>query len=126
MNFIEEQMKQEGDVRFEFDGFQCRMIRQMGGGGFLCGYVMLPKENKFHGANYEDIPIDCHGGLTFSGQLRNDTENYWIGFDCAHLGDISPRWPEMFRDPHSSYKNAAYVRSEIESIVRQLKDLEAK
>src|SRR3990172_10151188 len=55
--------------------------------GFRCGYVRLPKNNKFYGKHYGDIDLlDVHGGLTFSGKLTG-LAGFWIGFDCAHFGD---------------------------------------
>mgnify|MGYP000860826612 CR=1 FL=1 len=33
-----------------------------------------------------EILFDVHGGLTFSGKLR-DMNGWWLGFDCAHSGD---------------------------------------
>ena len=56
--------------------------------GFRCGYVGLPKGHKWYGEDYDDIPVNAHGGLTFSGlQTIFDSELWWIGFDCAHYGD---------------------------------------
>lgn len=38
----------------------------------------------------ENVPLswlfDVHGGITFTGKLRG-FHSWWIGFDCAHLGD---------------------------------------
>lgn len=60
-----------------------------------CGYVEVPKAHKWFGVNYhnrenyKDSPesiIDVHGGLTYSGDLR-DSGTWWFGFDCNHLGD---------------------------------------
>ena len=58
--------------------------------GLWCGYVGLPENNKYYKKKYDDIPIDCHCGLTYSkpglfGQNDNDT--WWIGFDCGHFFD---------------------------------------
>jgi len=54
--------------------------------GHRCGYVEIPKGHELHGKHYDDINIDCHGGLTFSDFLE---DAYLIGFDCAHCDDES-------------------------------------
>lgn len=61
-------------------------------GSHPCCYVLLPKGHKFYGMNYDDIPIECHYGLTYSRDyLLMDnviTGGEWvIGWDYAHSGD---------------------------------------
>lgn len=77
-----------------------------------CGYLLLPLGHPFHGINYNDIDIHCHGDLTYSGYILNPItvtsllpfnvsvrlkkllepySDYWaIGFDAAHFRDLSP------------------------------------
>ena len=56
-----------------------------------CCYIMLDTNSKYYGKSYLQIPLDVHGGLTYSGDsLGNflNRENYWIiGWDYAHCGD---------------------------------------
>jgi len=52
---------------------------------WFCGYVQIPKEHEFYNKDYDDIGIDCHGGLTYSSMENNN--EYWIGFDCNHYQD---------------------------------------
>lgn len=80
------QPKQES--RFEYKGFPCVVLFMPM--GYRCGYVGLLKGNKYYKKKYDDIPVDCHCGLTYSepglfGQNDNDT--WWIGFDCGHFCD---------------------------------------
>ena len=64
-------------------------------GSHPCAYVELPKEHKWYGKYYDNIPIDCHGGLTYSSTQGiicplnnpNHRDGYWIGWDYAHYGD---------------------------------------
>lgn len=45
---------------------------------------------------------------------------WWIGFDCAHLGDASPEWGKLsgcFRE--GVFRDETYVRREITSLVSQ-------
>lgn len=61
-------------------------------GSHPCGYVAVPKDHPFYGKEYCDIEdkIEVHGGLTFSGKLK-DLEDLWFGWDYAHYGDFT--WP---------------------------------
>jgi len=69
------------------DGVRCLILR---GPGALCAYVGIPKDHPLAGFSYDDIPIECHGGLTYSGEgdgkLRPDGF-FWYGWDYAHSGD---------------------------------------
>ena len=75
------------------------------------GYIAIPKNNKYFGIDYNDIPVNVHGGLTF-GEPSNDIityenwlsnvefligdklpENYFVfGFDTCHFGDNPKIW----------------------------------
>ena len=76
--------------------------------GWGTGYVVIPPTHPWHGMPYEDIPVDAHGGLTFSDIItpeflkfwdepiltEDDIGHYVIGFDTAHLDDDMIRWPK--------------------------------
>jgi hypothetical protein len=54
------------------------------------GYVILPEGHEYHGKDYEDIPIDCHGGLTYGDTLHWESKNkgkFAIGLDMNHYSD---------------------------------------
>lgn len=66
-----------------------------------CAYVEIPKGHPWYGKDYcywndeveEDISniIDCHGGLTYSGNLRHvlgESDRWFLGWDYAHVGDF--------------------------------------
>ena len=58
--------------------------------GYRCGYVRVPKENKYYRRKALCEMIDCHGGITYQGShlpLRDDKNAWWIGFDCSHSCD---------------------------------------
>lgn len=123
--------------------------------GHRCGYVGLPKGCLFVGDEPEDIPVDCHGGITYAKErLHDDGEDYiedpnvawWIGFDCAHYGD-APDYGlvgEYFGDDEEVLKSTAlmmmfnrkpegseirsleYCVQECENMVNQLILLEVK
>lgn len=72
----------------EFKGFKFAIVSY---GTHPCCYVFLPKEHKYYGKSYDEIDIDCHGGLTYSDNelifnpLVND--DWVIGWDYAHYND---------------------------------------
>jgi hypothetical protein len=63
-----------------------------------CSYIKIEKGNPFYGKEYDDIPIDCHCGLTFGQVFKTDKDasvmgfpkGHWIGWDYAHCDDYSP------------------------------------
>jgi hypothetical protein len=66
------------DMEFS-DGF--KMER-----GFANGYVILHRGHPYFGVEYDDIPVEVHGGLTFSEP--DEVYDTWIvGFDTAHVDD---------------------------------------
>lgn len=76
------------EERFEYKGFICVVLFQ--GSGHRCGYVGIPKTNEYYNVDYNEIPVSCHGGLTYSRSylaLNDDSDIWWIGFDCAHWND---------------------------------------
>lgn len=74
------------DIEFQFEsnGYTC-YIRKMKL-GYYCGYVGVSQFHPFYGKHYDELDIDVHGGLSYSGMMK--FSEYWLfGFDCAHLGD---------------------------------------
>ena len=104
-----EWVEEPDEVCFEYKGYTCHVNRvyrqepynpEYWFGGHLCGYVEIPKDNKYYEKHYDDIDVDCHGGLTYSEMVD---EKWKIGFDCAHSGDISPSI-ENFKKTNSEMK----------------------
>ena len=61
----------------------------MRGPGALCAYAGVPERHPLAGHNYDNLPVSCHGGLTFAGkgdELRPEGW-YWYGWDYAHSED---------------------------------------
>lgn len=86
-----------------------------------CGYVALPAGHPHHGKNYDDIDVDVHGGLTWADNHAPNQQpdgRWWIGFDCAHAGDLVPGMGASFDG--DVYRDINYVASECESLARQL------
>ena len=53
---------------------------------YVCSYVALPKGHKYFNIDYGDIPLLCHGGLTFG--YRSE-EYHVIGWDYGHFDDFN-------------------------------------
>ncbi len=75
--------------------------------GWGNGYVLIPEGHILHGKHYDDIDVNIHGGLTFSGLIdeqalvwgkdiltKDDIGMWMIGFDTAHYSDTMSKWPE--------------------------------
>jgi len=74
----------------EHEGYEYYIITL---GTHPCCYVLLPLGHNYHGEHYNDIPIECHFGLTYSRPtlFRDNiiTGGEWvIGWDYAHLDDF--------------------------------------
>ena len=72
------------EKQFNYKGHDCICIFSIR--GIRCGYVSVTDKEK----PYDDYDIDCHGGLTFDGELPDyykPKADYYIGFDCGHYCD---------------------------------------
>ena len=124
-------LKKEGNYKaFEYKGYKCRILR-MGEGMdpeyrlfHLCGYVLLTKEDRCYGKEYDTIPYTVHGGFTYSShRLHNQPEEWWrIGFDCAHSCDISLPYQLNSEISSAVYRTMDYVEDELKQLVDQIMD----
>lgn len=114
--------------------------------GALCGYVGVPNTHPVYKQHYDKVDVDVHGGLTFAGLCSHgEDESYgichvpepgqpddvwWLGFDCAHLYDLSPYMnarPNLVEITNDcTYRDRAYVEDQIEKLASQLKQMEGK
>lgn len=123
------------EFKWEYKGLQCVVARtDLAGGETMlkhrCGYVRVPSGHAWHGKQYDDINANVHGGLTFAEIepcTHKDGIGYWIGFDCAHLGDscFPPGDPEGIRYVLSSLGRGHYwsleeVKHETERLADQV------
>lgn len=113
--------------------------------GTRCGYVALPPGHKLNSCvDYDDIPVHCHGGITFYSHdhglkslLSQPCIDKWIGFDCAHCYDghdwekvaevfgekaaLSREYLSAMDDfPEVTRKSYDFVVKECQSIIDQL------
>jgi|GEM_PF-2225311 len=71
------------------DGIQ-RLILNVSGSHFT-QYFGIPKYHPLAGFYYDEVPLRCHGGLTFSSEGdggKYPKDFYWYGWDYAHAGDF--------------------------------------
>lgn len=100
-------------------GFVCEIKRHMLSGSLL-GYVGIPAEHSLYG-----IPLDAAESIlevSFS-DFKEGSNLFWLGFDCANLGEIQPFWAETERCDGIVYvyRNIDYVRSECTRLAYQLR-----
>jgi hypothetical protein len=114
----------------ELSGYRCCVWRH-GTLGHLNGYVAIPKGHKMWGKNYDFVPVEVHGGLTYSDEDK-ETGEWVVGFDCSHAGDLSPKLVATLMEYTESdighlmrdtYRTFAWVKEEACSLARQLKML---
>jgi len=117
---------------WRYDGFPCLIVR--GSVGALCGYVAVPPGHPWHGAHCDSVDVAVHGGLTYSGRCGGNIchepmpgeshDAYWLGFDCAHFGDVLPALARVDGRPFfdgMTYKDMRFVIVEVEKLARQAK-----
>ena len=125
---------------FKYRGYKC--VIALMSLGHRCGYVAIPNGHEYFGVDYDEIPIGCHGGLTYSGDDYPIPDgNWYIGFDCNHYMD-RPDYDALFRyffdneevmesiklkikfdrefGLHGEVRSQDYVRNELMGIVNQL------
>lgn len=108
----------------------------------LCAYVRIPETHEFYGKHYDNIPIECHGGLTFSeftdfaplkkpvydstfiGSIWSGKwieekipKGYWIGWDYAHAGD----WMPLMQNENGKKWTPDEAVLEAKQVIEQLK-----
>jgi hypothetical protein len=130
-------------VDFVHAGFACMALRRDTMGNW-CGYVGVPREHPAYGKDYNDVDVEVHGGLTYANHCQAPIchvpepgmpdDVFWLGFDCAHAGDLSPAMEARMRAYNiptlqgrefgafrEVYRDLPYVRAEIESLAEQLR-----
>lgn len=95
-----------------------------------CGYVELTEDSIFYGiTNEREVHVilqksiddlSVHGGVTFfSTPYWTDSDikdsNFFVGFDCAHAGDIT-----RYNPTEGQLRCLDYCIEECESLAKQL------
>ena len=125
-------------IDFTYKGYDCIILRHPKL-GHLNGYIGIPDTHKLFGIDYNsgdnyNLFPNIHGGLTYSSGPHNWVDNgkehiWWVGFDCAHGGDLCPFFtkdlgiPGIHKDKLGllgNYRNIEYVISEIKQFIDHL------
>lgn len=115
------------ELDFEENNMICA-IRRVSKMRHLCGYIAIDKNHALTKSNYNDIPVEVHGGLTY-GQIGDgiylSNKYFWFGFDCAHAGDFCPSDYNIINQTSSedTYKNIQYVKNELLNLSCQFNKL---
>lgn len=145
-----EWIEEPDEVFFEYQGYESSIKRVLhfecnghAFGGHLCGYLKIPKDHPWYDKHtIFDFDCNVHGGITFA--KFNESNEYWIGFDCAHSMDLIPTSMKNMKkimhenmkehlkgmnihienSPifHHSYKNINFCMEEIKSLARQARE----
>ncbi len=92
-----------------------------------CAYVCVPVGHPYYNLGYDNIDIDCHGGLTYSCM---EEDKYWIGWDYAHFEDYFgvnllyesiPALKEFANDFGKKWTTAE-ILAEVEDVCKQLEE----
>lgn len=73
------------EIRFEYKNFPCVVLMNVL--GYRTGYVGIQKNHIYYQCSYQNIPISCHGGLTYADNNligQTDKNIWWIGYDTGH------------------------------------------
>lgn len=91
------------------DGIRILILR---GPFHPCVYLGIPEKHPLAGYGYDDVPIQCHGGLTFAdygdGKWR-PKGYYWFGYDYGHCDDF------MFSEHSLNERGKKWTLKEIKS-----------
>lgn len=115
----------------ETTGLPCLMVRQPELGHW-CGYVGVSKGHPWFEKDYDDVPADVHGGLTYANHCAHhichvveegeDDHVWWLGFDCGHCCDLSIYMIKQgYRFREATYKDMAYVEEQCRKLAQQAK-----
>ena len=71
-------------------------------------YLGVPKDHPLAGFDYDSIPLNCHGGLTFSqeGDKFLPKNYWWYGYDYAHAGDFTIFGKKGARDIQAKFDHS--------------------
>lgn len=99
-------------------GIRCLIMR---GPVSFCAYLGVPEGHPLDGLSYEEIPLTCHGGLTFAGINKSDgirPKNwYFFGWDYAHASDKCHYEIEL---PHFSEDEKDWTDKEVEHEIKSV------
>lgn len=116
-------------------GLPCLALRSHLFGNW-CGYVLVPPRHPWHGLDDDAVVAEVHGGLTWAGPsttgepameqiclIGEDEQGWWLGFDCAHWGDIDPSG-QLGLGSDETYRTLDYVTEQCRYLALQARAAE--
>lgn len=106
-----------------YNGYEYAIVSR---GTHPCAYVRLPEDHYYYGKSYDEIPVDCHGGLSYSYdfiEVMLERSGWWIGWDYAHCGDYIKNWSTSVHRKKWTYSE---IFEEVKQVIKQLKEKERK
>lgn len=95
--------------------------------GAINMFCAVAKADEIERGQFEIVlAVDVHGGLTYAedappSAADDQKGGWWFGFDCAHSGDLTPKYAGRYGlHEGGEYRTFDYVKSEVESLARQL------
>lgn len=109
------------ELKFDYRGIKAKVVRQTKY-GYLCGYILVSSDST--GEMMDDLDIIAHGGITY------DREG-WLGFDCAHYGDLNIEMLRLLKDSeisteYETYKDLSYVIGNLKKMIDKIKEYEER
>ena len=109
------------------EGVRCLVVQ---GPHSVNAYVGIPTTHPLANHSYDDIPVDVHGGFTYSqeGDGYFPVGYWWYGWDYAHAGDEStsddPQTAEIMRCVSGHLWTADEVVSEVYGMLYEFHQLQ--
>lgn len=107
-----------------YDGYEYAIVSR---GFHPCAYVKFAESHRYYGVGYNNIPVDCHCGLTYSEKYLDVlplSSGWWIGWDYGHCCDYSGfMMHEHWKDVDASHYRkwtTAEILEEVKQVIAQL------
>ena len=127
-----EKLKKEWDLLKHKVGYiaadfyeQGTRILIMRGPASWCAYIGIPLDHPLANYEYDDIPLQCHGGLTYAGEGGGGWPKgwFWYGWDYGHSGDMFGFADSKTREITSQFdhsKDKMWTADEVKEEARQV------
>ena len=115
---------------WDCDGTELKLelARQHGLRYYECVWVRDPEAEDVHPSIEREVSV--HGGITYTGTGKSFVAvtgfkhtHWYIGFDCAHLGDMVPGMQALGLSfgLDETYKDEQYVTDQLDKLERQVR-----
>lgn len=133
MNYVETRLK---EILYEDDylGYHFLIVSY---GTHPCAYIEIPKTHRWYGIPYTDEElenIECHGGLTYAGNLHHvlgkeeSNQRWFIGWDYAHSEDFQGFYlNDVWGNQLNSKKwTTQEIFNEVKNVIEQIIKMDEK